>query len=336
MNNRRKWILGLIISGVFLYFAFKTVDVKELKSSFLRARYIMILPTLLLIFIGHWIRAWRWHYLLKPIKKISLMNLFSALMIGYMGNSILPAHLGEFIRAYVIGRKEGISKSACLATIVIERMIDLITLLIIMMIGLALYPFPDWIIKSGLVLMILTIAALILLIVLKKRSGARSFFSHHIVSKFPGSISKPLSGMMDSFGSGIRRPKNKRDYITITVLSLLIWIGYWLVLYINFYTLHIQGLGITASIVLLIMTTISVVIPSSPGYVGTYHFLCQFSLGLFGVSPAVGLAYAIVIHALNIFSLLFVGMFFAWKEGIRLMKLNQDNRSSETIREHQL
>ena len=326
LNNTFKIAVGFLISGLFLFFAFRKINLDEMKHAFHNANYLIFIPSIIIGFISHWIRSLRWQYLLNPIQKTKVKNLFSALMIGYMGNSILPAHLGEFFRAYVAGRKENISVSSTLATIVIERIVDLFSLLFIMVFALVIYPFPEWVQKSGYIIFFCTVGLFIFLILLKKYSSKTFSFLNIFLKYLPTKIQQRITAIINAFLDGVRELEQKKDYFILTVLSILIWFCYWLVLHFNFYTFNLvdaYNVNVVSSLVLLVITTISVVIPSSPGYIGTYHFLCQLSLELFGVSRAVGLTYAIVVHAINFIPLTIVGFIFAWKEGFSLMNLSR-------------
>ncbi|MDD3642101.1 MAG: lysylphosphatidylglycerol synthase transmembrane domain-containing protein, partial [Candidatus Krumholzibacteria bacterium] len=126
---KRKLILGIVISAVFLFFALRNVDPGEMRAAFAAADYRYVLPAVCLTLISLWFRSVRWRYLLNPVKQIGRRSLLSAASIGLMANSVLPVRLGEFVRAYVIGRKERISKSSAFATIVVERIIDGVTVL---------------------------------------------------------------------------------------------------------------------------------------------------------------------------------------------------------------
>ena len=102
-NHILKLGLGLAISGFFLYLAFRQIDLSKMGQAFKAVRYPFLLIALLLLFLSHWMRARRHRYFLEPIKPISTGSLFSALMVGYMANTLLPAHLGELVRAVLIG-----------------------------------------------------------------------------------------------------------------------------------------------------------------------------------------------------------------------------------------
>lgn len=326
-KNGFKIIFGLLISIGFLFLAFRQLDFQQMKQAFSIAKYWLLIPSTLILFTSHWLRSYRWQFLLNPIKRVSVGNLFSALLIGYAANTILPAHLGEFLRAYVIGRKKNISISSSLATIVVERIIDVLSIALIMALTLVIYPFPDWVKKSGYIMFALALVLFVFLVLMKIYTETTMKFINKFVKPFPQSIKEKVENLSRSFLNGLKPMKSKFDYVIIFVLSISIWLCYWGVLYLNFYTFNLvrdYNLDATAGLVLLVITTISVIVPSSPGYIGTYHWLCQISLELFKVPRAIGLTYAIVVHAINFFPVFLAGFAAAWKEGIKLSKVKKE------------
>ena len=146
-----KLFFSVLISTLFLILAFNRVNLYELKDTLETANYIYLIPAVLLTILSLWIRAVRWGYLLQPVKKININSLFSATAIGLMANNLLPARLGEFVRAYVIGKKELISKSASFATIVVERIFDGLTILLFFNVVAIFYAesMPTWLRNSA-------------------------------------------------------------------------------------------------------------------------------------------------------------------------------------------
>jgi len=126
MSVMKRWQLwlGIVISLVFLYFALRGLEFKDLGAALKQARYWWLIPGVIVYFMGVWVRAWRWHYLLRPIKSIRTVKLFPIVAIGYMGNNIYPARAGEFLRAVILKRYQDVPVSASLATIIVERIFD--------------------------------------------------------------------------------------------------------------------------------------------------------------------------------------------------------------------
>src|SRR3990172_10313557 len=127
----KKWQiwLGVLISIVFIWFALRGLHLDEFWDSVRQANYIWVVPGIGVYFVGVWVRAWRWHYLLGPIKKIPTRTMFPITAIGYMGNNVYPARAGVVLRAVILKRKEGVSISASLATIIVERIFDGVVML---------------------------------------------------------------------------------------------------------------------------------------------------------------------------------------------------------------
>lgn len=318
-----KLLLGIFIGLVFLFFSFRKVDFSQMGEAFLEANYGDVLFGLLFLLFSHWLRAVRWHFLMAPIRAVKITQLFSALMIGYMANVFTPAHLGEFLRAYVLGKKSQVRASSVFATIVIERIIDVFSLLFLMALTLVVFPFPEWVRKSGYLTFIGVMLLLILLILMKKHRQASQRFLAKLMKPLPQRISSRLEGLFHSFLDGVVGLKNWRHYAATAVLSLLIWVCYGAAFQMCLYAFSFVSkydLPWTAALVLLVITTISILVPSSPGYVGTYHWLCQISLGLFAIPKSEALTFAFVAHGLNFVPVLIIGSVFASIEGVSLSK----------------
>ena len=135
MKRWQFWI-GVAISAFFLYWVLKDIEFSVLWQETLKANYWLILPGVAAYFVGLWVRAWRWHYLLGPIKSIPTKTMFPITTIGYMGNNIYPARAGEVLRAVILKRREGVPISASLATIIVERIFDGVVMLAFVFVNL--------------------------------------------------------------------------------------------------------------------------------------------------------------------------------------------------------
>jgi len=325
-QHKVKLVIGILISALCIYLAFRSVDISEMLQAFAKANYWYIFPSIAVNFFSHYLRALRWRYLLDPIRRLDTGSLFSSLIIGYAANTFMPAHLGEFLRAYVLSKKRQIPMSPVFATVVVERIIDMFSLLVLMLLALFIYPFPDWIITSGYFMLAGSIALMVFLIFLKRATSPTMRFIGFIMKPLPKSFEHKITSMLEKFLAGILPMKRWYDYITICFLSLIIWVCYG---FIFFFCLHAfdfvetYQLGWSTSLILLVITTISVVVPSSPGYVGTYHYLCQITLAMFGVSVGPALSFATVVHGINIFPALIVGLIFAHFEGMAILKMSE-------------
>src|SRR5262249_14918137 len=133
---RGKGWIGVAISAVLLWVAVRGVNFDEALQQLRQVRLAWLIPLLVSIVLRFWLTALRWQLLLKPVKRVGVHRLFAITMIGFMANNVLPARLGEFVRAYALGRSEALSPSVPFATIVIERVFDGFSLLLFLVGGL--------------------------------------------------------------------------------------------------------------------------------------------------------------------------------------------------------
>ena len=318
---------GIPLSLLFIFLAFRKVDFSQMGRSFAGADYWLLLPILVMIFVSLVLRSWRWQILLAPIRPLPLPSLFDSLVIGYMANTFLPAHLGEILRAYHARKKTGLAACALFATIVVERLIDIFTLLILMGLALVVFPFPGWVQKSGLIMLALVVVLFALLLLMKKYLRQTLAVSSRLTVFLPASATRKINELLEQFLCGFVALKRFGHYALVAFLSIAIWVCYALSFQLLFYAfdfVRLYRLPWTASLVALVITTISVVVPSSPGYVGSYHFLCQLALGLFSIPKGPALSYAIVLHGINIFPVFFLGLFILSREKITLAAMAKE------------
>jgi glycosyltransferase 2 family protein len=322
-NHKLKFVIGVLISLVFLFLAFRKVDFRQMWESLRTANYLYLMPTVAVIFLSHFLRAFRWRYLLDPIRRLDTKSLFSSLLIGYAANVVTPAHLGEILRAYILSKKKALSMSATLATVVMERIIDVFSLLALMALALAIYPFPDWVVQSGYILFAATCVLFFVLVILKKSKSFTRLcmaLTHRVL---PRGLAQRTDSLLDRFLSGVVPLRHWHDYITVAFLSMVIWGCYGLVFYFclqAFGFVQAFRLAWYASLILLVITCVAVIVPSSPGYIGPYHYLCQITLAMFSVPSGPALSYATVVHAITFLPVLLVGLVLANYEGMSVYK----------------
>ena len=142
----RRWHfwLGIAVSAFFLLWALQGLDLQQVAAYLQQGQYLWLIPSVAVYFLAVLVRTWRWDYLLRPLQRIPLRRLFPVVVIGYMGNNIFPFRIGELLRAYVLKRNEEVNISSSLATIVVERIFDGLTMLLFVFIALPTVPaLPD-------------------------------------------------------------------------------------------------------------------------------------------------------------------------------------------------
>ena len=306
MNRIIKFILGVLISVIGLYYAFRQINFWELWISIKNVNFILVILAIVILLLSNIIRAWRWQILVKPIKDVSFEPAFSSIMIGYFGNSVLPFRMGEFLRAFVVADKTSLTASTAFGTIVIERILDFIGLSIVILLIMTVYPLTS--VGGSIIIgvIVLSLTAFIffflfggfkssLLVKIEKSSLLRIGLLHKILLF--------IKNFLD--GATTIRATNKLGIILL--YTLIIWIMYYCSTYLATIAIGIElewfGFG-----VLLISTTLAISIPAAPGYVGTYHAAAVYILtNLFDVGRSNAQAAAIILHAVGTIPIVIIG-----------------------------
>jgi glycosyltransferase 2 family protein len=326
------WV-GIAISAFFLFLLFRKIDFDKLIAAFRQLDYRYLPPAIALTFVSYFLRAVRWRYLLMPIKRTRLGNLFSSTLIGYMANNLLPARLGEFVRAYSLGKKEGIATSAVFASLVLDRLCDGFTVLLVLVITFFTIHLPPGmervqggLVTGGYVTFALYIAVLAFLTLLKQRTEWTVRLASRVMAPVSERFAEKAASLMRSFISGIRIPTQLPHLAAILVSSLLIWASaIWPV------DLVLRSFGVSlpvqASMFIMVFLVFAVMVPASPGYVGTYHFACVTALSAFNIGSEQALSIALVIHGLSFFPVIAAGLYFLWRDKLSLKKISAENEN---------
>lgn len=317
-----KFWLGILISIVFLYLSFRKVELKEVIEALRDANYFYLFPTLIAIFFTFLFRVYRWRYLLLPTKKVGIASLFSATMIGFMANNILPARMGEVIKVYFLGRRENISKSLAFATVVLERIFDMLIILLFLAVILIISPFPDWVRKAGYFTTVVYLVTVTCLIGLKLQSGRVVGIIQRCLFFLPKRISERIIALLWSFVEGLNVLGKLKYVLMVTFYSLLLWIVSGLTFYFVLFSFGIN-LPIYVSFFVMIITALGIAVPSAPGFIGNFQFFCITALAIFGVEKNIALSYSILIHVISFIPVTLIGVICLCKENISLAKLSR-------------
>ncbi|MDI6792445.1 MAG: lysylphosphatidylglycerol synthase transmembrane domain-containing protein [bacterium] len=332
MKNYKFWP-GILLSVFFLWLALRGVNFEEMIDAIAKVSWWYLIPIGLVTLGTFLVRALRWRYLLSYEKHIKLHSLFSYTIIGFMANNVFPLRIGELARAYIIGKKEGISKVRSLGTIVMERIFDGITLLLFLTLILVYHPgFPDWVKKMGLMLAPVFFLALGGLIVLEWHQDWILKFTHwltgHISPKLAGRIVEHLQ----SFIHGLAILRRVDHLLIAFFLSLVLWIVYAGIFHLALQAFHINHLPLYTALFVLTVTAFGVMLPSSPGFIGPFQYFCVKALILMGLEDkSLALSYAFFLHAVQYVLVTLVGLGYLWKENLSLSDLKKAEESEDQI-----
>lgn len=333
-RNKKLWV-GIGISFFFLFLLFRKIDFHKLLAAFREMDYRYLWPAVLFTFVSYFFRAVRWRYLLMPLKKTRLANLFPATIIGYMANNILPARLGEFVRAFVLGEKEGIGKSAVFATLVVDRLFDGFTVLLILLFTFFTVKLPagmdnmqQSLVVGGYVTLALYFLVVVFLVVLKRRTHQTINLIGKLLRPFPPRFADKIIPLLGSFISGLRLSSRANELFALVFSSLLIWaFAIWPIdLLLRSFDII---LPITASMFIMVFLVFAVLVPAAPGYVGTYHAAGVYSLMALGIQKEKALSIALVIHGVNFFPVILAGFYYLWRDNVSLRAMRENSAREE-------
>ena len=322
----KKWQfwLGALISILFIWLALRGLHLDEFWNAVKQANYWWLLPGVAVYFVGVWVRAWRWHYLLGPIKKIPTKTMFPITTIGYMGNNIYPARAGEVLRAVILKRREGVPVSASLATIIVERIFDGVVMLAFVFVNL-----PELakltgasgfvgniqqvaVIGTGVflgALMVFLMAAMFPQVTAKVGAWG-------VYRLTPKRFHSKIIGIMNKFLDGLASLRSPFNVLMVFITSVIIWLletgKYWFVMHAFDFSVSFFALMLMNGIVNLATT-----IPSAPGYIGTFDAPGIAVLTAFGVDQANAAGYTLVLHVALWLPITLLGGYYLAREGIK-------------------
>ena len=311
-----QYSLSAALTVLFLWIAFRGTDGPKLIALMRGANYFWMLASFAFLMASHAVRSWRWGYLLSPIKpKIGFRNLFAGVMIGYMFNNVLP-RAGEIARPYAISRSESLPASSAFGTIVVERIIDTFTFLLLVAIlplvydGPLLESFP-WLQSAGLMITGITAAGLVLLVALMlRRDWTDRYLLRPMRWVLPGAVRERFEALVHAFLDGFLFLKDPSSFAVIAVSGVLVWVLYILMTYVALFAFGLGSLGMRAAVVILTISSIGIAIPT-PGSTGSYHaFTSQTLIRLFAVDPTVALSFATVTHAVGFIGVTIIGLYY--------------------------
>jgi hypothetical protein len=329
MSAMKRWQFwfGLAISAFFLYLVLRKIDFSQLWLVLIKANYWWLIPGVAVYFVALWVRSWRWHYLLRPLKVIPTRTMFPIVTMGYAANNIFPARAGEVLRAVVLKRQQGVAISASLATIIIERVFDGIVMLAFVFVNLAEL--------TRLTSVSIDIAGIKFGIREVAIWGSVAFFGalaiFLVAAMFPAPTDRLVTwlvehlapvrirektlGVSRRFLEGLKSLSSPLDVLMVFFTSVLIWlletVKYWFVMHAFSFSVSFFALMLMNGVVNLATT-----IPSAPGYLGTFDLPGIAVLQAYNIPREIAASYTFVLHFALWFPVTALGIYYMVREGI--------------------
>ena len=297
IKNISRLLLTIVVSLFFITYALKDFDYSMFIKSINNANYFYIYLSIVILLITIQLRAIRWHFLFN--ENINVNSLYQAQLIGYMCNNLLPLRFGEFFKSYYLEKKLKISKFKVFGTVVLERFLDLIGMILLVLIIMntsAFNKLSSYYFKFILFIFFVSLLGIIFSIYIKNPKKIKS--SNRIIVN--------ILDVINGFSS-----LAYNNVLYVFIMTLLIWINYIIVVYLVQYAFSFN-LDIYQSILLLLLPTLALSIPSLPGNIGTFEGAVVYALSLYGIEDIIGFGF--ILHSISFIPYTLLGLIYFVKE----------------------
>ncbi len=327
MSSRKGRLIGFLLTAIFLWIVARNVSLAELVAAFEAANYRLVAPAAAVTFVGYLLRTLRWQRIVKPVASLAFGDAFSILMMGFASNNLLPARLGEFVRAYLLGKKIGVRKTYGMATIILERVCDGVTLIVLLGLVSLLMPLPGWGQEVQLFSSLLFLGASVGIVLLLAQEKLTVRLLGLLLSPFPKQVGGAILRASKTFIAGLHSLKSGSSLGLVAAISVAVWL-----LEATSYLLICRAFGVWMSPLaqllsatfLLVVVNLGIMLPSAPGYVGTFQFFVVMALSAFGVPKETALAVAIASHLMQYAMVTAIGLLFFARENLAFWRFQKE------------
>jgi uncharacterized protein (TIRG00374 family) len=310
-------LVGLLLTVVFLFLALSKVDLAAFGDELRRVDYRWILPSALCTLAGYVLRTARWQVILSGSARAPMRTLFPVLIMGFATNNLLPGRLGEFWRAYLLGRKRNVRKTLALASVFAERVFDGLTLIALLGIVSMNIQLPGWSREIELFAALVFFGASAAVVLILWRPDVVQKLLHVAARPLPERWAAWSDERLLSFVEGLAPLRRPRVLLSAALLSLGVWS-----LEGSSYLLLSRGvnLGLPPEIELpaiglaLVTINLGIMVPSGPGYVGTQEWFGTQALQLVGANAQAALALVVISHVVQYVLVTSLGLVFFARE----------------------
>jgi hypothetical protein len=324
----RTAIILLLAVGLLALFL-RQADLRQVWGEVTRARLDLVLVAIAVTALTYLLRAIRWRYLLAPVGRVSLRNAFRTTVIGFAATALLPARAGEVLRPWLLARKEGLSATAAFATIILERVLD--TVMVLLLFGLFLLLAEPGFAKGdelafsrlklgGIAAAVISLAALVVMFFLAGHPAMLTRIGAIVDRVLPVRLARLVNGFVRTFATGLGIVRQPVRLAVAMCLSVPLWLSIAAGIWCVSHAFHID-LPFVGAFLIMALLVVGVAVPT-PGAVGGFHYFYRLGVTAFYYAPndrAVGAA--IVLHAVSFVPVAIAGLIFLAQEGLSLARV---------------
>lgn len=317
MNRTVRTLIGIAISAVALYLAMPPRgEWGNVSAAFARVSYAYLLPIALISAYSIVVRCQRWRLLLRPVGDVGFLPLFSATSVGFLCNMVLPLRVGEVVRPVLLANRTDVPVSSVLASVVLERLLDMLTILAFLGLVMCLVPVSNTIRQSGIVFVVFAVFAVGTIVALQRRHPLALGLVRWILARMPAALRDRAETALESFIGGLQGIGDGSVLLRILGYSVFLWMVIASVFGIGFLACDLDVPFVSGALALVTIVAGAVSAPSAPGFIGTFQAGCILALSLFGVSRADAIPYAFVVWGAQWLTQIVLGVVFLLRENI--------------------
>ncbi len=317
MSRTTRTAIGVTISGVALYLAMPPrAEWGNVAAAFARVRYAYLVPIALISAYSIVVRCQRWRLLLRPVGSIPFLPLVSATSIGFLCNMVLPLRVGEVIRPVLLANRTAVPVSSVLASVLLERLLDMLTILVFLGLVMCLVPVSSTIRQSGIAFVLLAVVAVGTVVALQRQHPRALGFLRWVLARMPAHLRDRAEAALQSFIGGLQGIGEGSVLLRILGYSIFLWAVIASVFGIGLLACDLDVPPISGALALVTVVAGAVSAPSAPGFIGTFQAGCIVALGLFGINRAEAIPYAFVVWGAQWLTQVLLGVVFLLRENI--------------------
>jgi glycosyltransferase 2 family protein len=324
LNHLFALVLGLIVTCLALWYSIKDIDLGDSLKIIIDSDWKLLLLALLCYFLHMWLKVFRWSVLLSNEKKVYAKQIDGILVLGYFINNLLPAHLGEFFRMYLAGKLLNYKKVHVLATIIIERVFDFLSVVLLLFLALMFdNNVNEQLIKAGYIIGSAVAVFLMLLLVFSHWTDFFLSFLKKALIILPDTWRVYIMEHLIVAVEGVQVIKNVPTLFYLVINSLIQWLLMGAAIYFSLKSVAIE-VPFNVSLVVLAAVVFAIILPAAPGYFGTIQLAFILSLIPYSVPKTEAFAASILFHLLTYLSIMVAGLFYMKRLGYDFHHLKQD------------
>jgi uncharacterized protein (TIRG00374 family) len=329
MPSRLRAAVVLLLTIGLLAFFLRGVNLADVWGQTRQADGRLLAAGVCVTMMTYALRAFRWQYLLAPIGPTRFATAFQTTVIGFSANFLLPARPGEVLRPYLLARRENLPPTACFATIILERLLDLVTVLLLFGLfvllvdptSLAGDPATYARVKAGGLLAAgASIAGLLVFFFLAGHPEKLGAWALRVERVLPARLARVLAGLVESFAQGLAVMRRPGQLLGSLALSFPLWLSIALGIWVTSRAFHMT-FGYLGSFLVMTLLVVGVAVPT-PGQVGGFHTAYKIAvMTFFGAAETTAVGAAIVLHAISFVPVTLLGLIFMAREGLSLGRM---------------